>query len=60
MVSNHILMFLGKRVISPLFVDRFGRSLQRCHLEYDKEAIFDDFMPHSRNFNGREVDLKRE
>ncbi len=27
--------------ISPLFVDRFGRSLQFCHLEFDKEAISD-------------------
>ncbi len=25
--------------ISPLIVGRFGRSLQFCHLEFDKEAI---------------------
>ena len=57
MVTNHTPMFLGKNVISPLFVDRFGRSLQYCYLEFDKEAIFDDFMAHSRNFKGREVDF---
>ncbi len=28
--------------ISPLFVDRFGRSLRFCHLEFDKEAIYDE------------------
>ena len=27
--------------ISPLFVDRFGRSLRFCHLEFIKEAISD-------------------
>ena len=59
-MSNFTTSSLALSTISPLFVDRFGRSLQRCHLEYDKEAIFDDFMPHSRNFNGREVDLKKE
>ncbi len=53
----HIPMFLGKNVILPLFVVRFGRSLQCCHLEFYKEAIFDDFMTHSRNFKGREVDF---
>ena len=25
--------------ISPLFVDRFGRSLRFCHIEFGKEAI---------------------
>ncbi len=25
--------------ISPLFVDRFGRSLRVCNLEFDKETI---------------------
>ena len=25
----------------PLIVDRFGRSLRFCHLEFDKEAISD-------------------
>ena len=28
--------------ISPLFVDRFGRSLLFCHLEFDEEAMYDD------------------
>ena len=41
MVTNHTPMFLGKNVISPLFVDRFGRSLRFCHLEFYKEAISD-------------------
>ena len=50
MVSNHIPMFLGKRVIFPLFVDRFGRSLRFCHLEFDKEAITDGFKSHSDVF----------
>ncbi len=27
--------------IYPLFVDRFGRSLRVCHIEFDKEAISD-------------------
>ena len=27
--------------IYPLFVERFGRSLQFCHLEFDKKAIYD-------------------
>ncbi len=25
--------------IIPLFVDRFGRSVRICHLEFDKEAM---------------------
>ena len=32
--------------------DRFGRSLRFCHLEFDKEAISDGFMAHSRVFRG--------
>ncbi len=27
--------------ISPLFVERLGRSLRFCHLEFKKEAIYD-------------------
>ncbi len=27
--------------VSPLLVDRCGRSLQFCHLEFDKEVISD-------------------
>ncbi len=34
--------------MSPLLVDRFGRSLRFCHQEFDQEAISDDFMEHSR------------
>ncbi len=36
--------------LTPLFVDRFGRSLGFCHPEVDKEAISDGFMAHSRVF----------
>ena len=32
---------LAISAIPPLFVDRFGRSLWFCYLEFDKEAIFD-------------------
>ncbi len=32
---------LAISAISLLVVDRFGHSLQRCHLEFDKEAIYD-------------------
>ena len=39
-------------VISPLFVDRFERSLKFCQQEFDKEAISDGYMAHSRVFMG--------
>ncbi len=32
---------LAFSTISPLFVDRFGRFLRLCHLEFYKEAISD-------------------
>ncbi len=35
--------------MSPLFVDRFGRSLWISHLEFDKKAITDGY----RNENER-------
>ena len=38
--------------ISPLFVDRFGRSLRFCHLELDKEATSDGCMSHFRVLGG--------
>ncbi len=31
-------------------VVRFGRCLKFCHLEFDKKAISDGFMAHSRVF----------
>ena len=43
-VTDSLRHSLTGRVISstsPLFVDRFGRSLQFCYLEFDKEAISD-------------------
>ena len=45
---NVTLSFVDQ--ISSLFVDRFGSSLQFCHLEFDKKAIADDFMAHTRVF----------
>ena len=36
--------------ISPLFVDRFKRSLRFGHLQFDQEAISRGFMSHSRVF----------
>ena len=32
---------LALSIISLLFVDRFGRSVRFCHLEFDKEDIYD-------------------
>ncbi len=34
-------------------VDRFGRSLRVCFLEFDKEAISDDIMANSPVFRGQ-------
>ena len=36
--------------IYPLYVDRFGRSMWFCLLEFDKEAIADGLMSHIRVF----------
>ncbi len=33
-------------------MDRFERSLRFFYLKFDKEAIFDGFMAHSRIFRG--------
>ena len=35
------MLRLAFKTISPLFVDRFGRSLRYCYLEFDKEALSD-------------------
>ena len=35
---------LTGRLAIPLFMDRFGRSLRVCQLEFDKEAISDGYM----------------
>ena len=43
--------------ITPLFVDRFGRSLQFYHLQFDKEAISDGFMADAGVFKGGEDGL---
>ena len=37
---------LSVLAISPLFVDRLGRSLRIYHLEFNKEATSDGFMAH--------------
>ncbi len=39
---------LAVSAISPLFVDRFELSLWFLRLEYEKKAISDGFMAHSR------------
>ncbi len=36
--------------ICQCFVDRIGRSLRFCQIEFDKEVISDNFMAHSRVF----------
>ncbi len=45
-----VLMLLLKRLaisaISPLYMDRFGRYLRFCSLEFDVEAISAGFMAH--------------
>ena len=44
LISLFLLSLTGRLAISaksPLFVDRFVRSLRFCHLEIDKEAIYD-------------------
>ena len=38
------------------FMDRFGRPLQFCHLEFDKKAISGGFMEHFRVFTSGEGD----
>ncbi len=50
--SDHhpIKVHLANSAISPLFVDRFGRSLQLCHIDFDEEAISDGLITHSRVF----------
>ena len=47
-VTESLTGRLAFSAISPLLVDRFGRSLRSYHLEFDNEAIDDGFMPHSR------------
>ncbi len=34
---------LAISALSPLFVDRFGRSLLFCHQEFDKEVMYEGF-----------------
>ena len=40
LMDNVTISFFGHFSV----VDRFGSSLQFCHLEFDKEAIYDDFI----------------
>ena len=40
-VTQSLTGRLAISAISPLFEDRFGRSLQFCHLQFDKESIYD-------------------
>ena len=56
-LTHKCLAFLAKY---PLFVDRFGRSLRFSHLEFDKEAISEYFMAHSRVHRGWILSYFRE
>ena len=38
-VTDNVTIALS--AISLLLVDRFGRSLRFCHLDFDKDAIYD-------------------
>ncbi len=38
--------------VSALYVDRFGRSLRFCNLEFDEETIFYGFKAHFRVYSG--------
>ena len=40
-VTDSLTSRLAISTISPLFVDRFGRSLRVFHLKFDREAIYD-------------------
>ncbi len=40
-VTDSLTSRLALSTISPLVVDLFGRNLWFCHLEFDKEAIYD-------------------
>ena len=42
---------LDLTAISPLFVDRFGRTLRFCYLEFDKEAISDGCRSEDSGFS---------
>ncbi len=44
---THSLDVLSLSSISSLFVYRFWTFLRFCHLEFDEEAISDDFTAHS-------------
>ena len=37
-------------MISPLFVDRFGRYLRICHLDFDMTAIYDGFRSENAKY----------
>ncbi len=51
MSQTHSLMRrLAVSVLSPLVVDRFGRYLRICHLEFNEEAISDGCMAQYRIF----------
>ncbi len=41
---------LARSAISSLFVDRNGRYLRFCHLEFDEKVISVGFMAHSSTF----------
>ena len=44
--------------ISPLFVDRYGRSLRFCHLEFNYEDISDGSRSKSAGSGGGDFNFK--
>ena len=47
-VTHSLTERLALSAIYLLFVDRFRRSLLFCHLKFNKEAISDGIIAHSR------------
>ena len=43
---------------SPLFVDRFIRSLRVCHLEFNKKAVSVGYRSESGGFGGGVMNFK--
>ncbi len=54
---SHMTSRVAFSTIFPLLVDWFGPTLRFCHLEFNKEAIPDFFMAHSRTFRGEGVEF---
>ncbi len=50
-ITQSLMGGIALSVIPPVFVDRFGRSLEIFHLEFDEKAICDSFMAHFHVFS---------